>query len=395
MKRYWKLIAISLLTMIVIGAFYIQKSMASNANIGFTFETESGSEEELRDVIFYADYNVSDLYNLVQITKDDTNSLSDSSFLERILNMTHDPNMKALVNEKRNYMRKKDLNERLFYESEKVLAFFDIEYVPIYRENVQYNYTFVVDMLDKANDERITFEVEYPEGNQFANMYVEDVQVMDNQLKAIVSAMPVTEPRKYYLYTFNLSEEKLIDQQLIMASEPAGEDYVYTTLVSPPNHFVKQNYALFIRSSGEGIAEDDYIGMAKSPSLEYYLFDIWTGELKKLAVYDKGEAIVSIENDTLYLLKVVENGISIRTYNIPNESFGESHEFPIADDGTALMEIYKGKLYSAYRAPEEDNVASIVVGDLKEGELLYEGKLRKPTTSKDSSFYINHIDFIY
>ena len=68
MKRYWKIISICLVTLMVIGTFYIQSSFATNEHVKIEFEKVNGNEDEVKNVMLYGDYfvdhtSVSTVYN--------------------------------------------------------------------------------------------------------------------------------------------------------------------------------------------------------------------------------------------------------------------------------------------------------------------------------------------
>ena len=58
MKRYWKIISICFVTLIVIGTFYIQSSFATNEHVKIEFEKVNGNEDEVKNLMLYGDYLV-------------------------------------------------------------------------------------------------------------------------------------------------------------------------------------------------------------------------------------------------------------------------------------------------------------------------------------------------
>ncbi len=56
MKRYWKIILICFVTLMVIGTFYIQSSFATNDHLKIEFEKVNGNEGEVKNLMLYGDY---------------------------------------------------------------------------------------------------------------------------------------------------------------------------------------------------------------------------------------------------------------------------------------------------------------------------------------------------
>ena len=77
MKRYWKIISICFVTLIVIGTFYIQSSFATSEHLKIEFEKVNGNEDELKNIMLYGDYSGDrhyqyQLYKPLQITSEET-----------------------------------------------------------------------------------------------------------------------------------------------------------------------------------------------------------------------------------------------------------------------------------------------------------------------------------
>ena len=72
MKRYWKIISVCLITLIVIGTFYIQSSFATNEHLKIEFEKVNGNKGEVKNLVLYGDYFVGNLYQPLQITSEET-----------------------------------------------------------------------------------------------------------------------------------------------------------------------------------------------------------------------------------------------------------------------------------------------------------------------------------
>ena len=126
MKRYWKIISVCLITLIVIGTFYIQSSFATNEHLKIEFEKVNGNKGEVKNLVLYGDYFVGNLYQPLQITSEETINQNNVPFLQQLERITVSPIFEDLVKQHRNFMRGKDLMPTYFFEDENLLAYASI-----------------------------------------------------------------------------------------------------------------------------------------------------------------------------------------------------------------------------------------------------------------------------
>lgn len=113
MKRYWKIISICLVTLLVIGTFYTQSSFAANKRVEIEFEKVSGNEDEVKNVMIdgvYWDRSSQP----IQITNEETRDLNNQSFLQKLDRIHVPPMFDDLVKQQKNFMRSKDLVPNYF-----------------------------------------------------------------------------------------------------------------------------------------------------------------------------------------------------------------------------------------------------------------------------------------
>ena len=123
MKRYWKIILLCFVTVIVIGTFYISQALRTK-ELTIEFEKVSGNEDELKDLTFYGDYLVGNMYQPLQFTTEETFIPNDSSFIEQLSPEYNAPIFKKLIkNHKRIYAWKSNYHQITYYEDENVLVY--------------------------------------------------------------------------------------------------------------------------------------------------------------------------------------------------------------------------------------------------------------------------------
>ena len=93
MKRYWKTISICLVTLIVIGTFYIQSSFATNEHLKIEFEKVNGNKGEVKNLVLYGDYFVGNLYQPLQISSEETINQSNAPFLRQLERISFSANI--------------------------------------------------------------------------------------------------------------------------------------------------------------------------------------------------------------------------------------------------------------------------------------------------------------
>jgi len=106
MKRYWKILTLCLVTVIVLGTFYIQSSLASE-NIQIEFEKVSGDESLVENLEINADYVVGDIHQTLLISNEETSNLSNRSVVQQLTGLYAEAPSQKLVENYKQFMRGK------------------------------------------------------------------------------------------------------------------------------------------------------------------------------------------------------------------------------------------------------------------------------------------------
>ena len=141
-------------------------------------------------------------------------------------------------------------------------------------------------------------------------------------------------------------------------------------------------------------------GESKSVAREFIVYDIENNQSKKIAGPDEilgsigGESVIF--NSTIFIPSQSANGVEVNQYDIENEKWDTKLTFDLADikDGESpYMKIMNGKIYIIQLT---NNGHTIFIGDLKTGELLYEGKLKMNPgeDQKDYRLYFHEIEHV-
>lgn len=398
MKRYWKTISICLVTLLVIGTFYIQSSLATSVDIKIEFEKVHGDERELQKLMLSGDYLVDDpyLFQLLHITSEETINLTNMSFSQKLSRLGVPLYLEELVKKHKNFMRSKDFISNYFFEDENVVAYADIKH------SREQNFRFDIEVLTKQTNDKMSLRLDVPNRDDYGWMQVEDVQILDSELKIIARDFHLgNRKNELRVYTFDMDELKLISNDLIASISESENGWSDVSIVNNSDSMQRQKYYLInIGASEVQIVNSD--DESNPITNEFIVYDIENNQSKKLVASDEILASIdgttAIYNSTIYFIQHTVNGVDAIQYDIENEKWGETLSFDIADrrdsEEGAFTKILNGKLYTIHATTSGH---TIIISDLETGESLYEGKLKvtnQGEVQKNYQLYIHEIQSI-
>ncbi|MFC5589884.1 hypothetical protein ACFPRA_13340 [Sporosarcina soli] len=396
MKRYWKIISICFVTLLVIGTFYIQSSFATSEHLTVEFEKTNGNEDEVQNLMLYGDYLVdhNSWYQQqipLQMTSEETIDPTNLSFLQKLSRLGIPYPLEKLVEKHKNFMRSKDLEPNYFFEDEHVVAYAQIRNP---YERPMKDLTFEIEVLHKQSDEITAIQLEIPEKENYGWMNVDKVQVIDSELKVITRGFRIGGRDELRVYTFDLDEQKLVSHHTIASTPRIENGWSNLRIINDDGN----NYLLIKIET----IEDDMGHSDGKPNAayEFIVYDIVNNQSKKIVGSDEllgsiGSA--SIFNSTLFISSQSSNGVEINQYDIKNDKWGTKPAFDLGDaktDESPYMKAMNGKLYLIYATT---NGHTLFIGDVETGESLYEGQLKvknKGEDQKDYRLYFNRIEFV-
>ena len=398
MKRYWKIMSICLVTVLVIGTFYIQSSFATSNLVKIEFEKVTGNEDELQNIMLYASYAPNQSYPLhqsLQIINEETINPTKLPFSQK-LSRTGTPDLlKELVEKHKNFMRSKELTPNQFFEDENVVAYAQIK-DPY--DLPKKELTFEIEVLTKQSEDITAFQVDVPQKENYGWMQVVDVQVIDHELKVIVRG----ERAVLRVYTFDLNKQKLVNDDTI-ASIPQVENHRSDlSIINDTYYSIQRQKYLLIKIE---VFDNDSRYIDGKPNLvvnEFIVYDIENNQSKKIVrpndIVGSMDDSSAIYNSTILIPSRTANGLDISQYDIESDKWGETLSFDLSDmkvDGAGTFtKLMNGNLY-IIRATTSGH--TIVIGDLETGESLYEGKLtvtNQGEEQKDYQLYFHEIESV-
>jgi len=397
-KRYWKIMSICLVTILVIGTFYIQSSLATDNHIKIEFEKIIGNEDELQNIMLYGDLvpDYSYLSQRLQITGEETINLTNLSFSQKISRLGVPYYLEDLVERHKNFMRSKDFNPNHFFEDDNTVAYAHI------KDPSEGDFSFEIELLTKESEETTSFKLEVPEKENYGWMQVIDVQVIDGELKVITQGFRLgSKQHELRVYTVDVNTQKLVSDDVI-ASIPAVEDGWSDLRVINDTYSIQPQKYLLIRGKAfvnEEVYSDGEPNVVVNESIVY---DIENNQSKKMIASDEILGLMdgspAIHNSTLFIPSESANGVDIHQYDIENDKWGEILSFNLSDNKDnelgSHMQIMNGKLYTIHATTDGH---TIVIGDLETGESLYEGQLivtNEGKSQKDYQLYFYEIKYV-
>lgn len=381
MMRYWKIISITIISILAIGAFYIQSALAENNFLDFTFTIKSGDEEAVENLMLQGSYyGEGEQGQNVTIQTTGTTYSNNNSLLDSINPYYIDPKIKRLQKEYRSFMRGKENNIAPFYEDEKLLVYADVDWGSMINDQ---DFTFDIEVLEKESGETEAFELEVPEKNKYDYIYVENVQMADGELKVITrQSVKRKNQNEFHVYRFDVSAQKLISDDLITSyQDETDTGWSYTDLISSSNISGEENkYITFVKTILEDVQGEGGEIYSEEVAKELVTYNLETKQMKSTELPDEinGESHNAVLiGKMVYFGQDSEAGGELIAYNIESEEIDSNQTIDLLskeqEDFGLLMKIHEGKMYIANLFIDRDTNGKIAVIELDTGEILYEG----------------------
>jgi len=405
MKRYWKLISISVIIVLVIGTFYIQSSMASGSNPEFVFEKVSGNEQEIEGLTVFADFykgNTGGAY--LQISENGSVYNDGSTYVDRYQGINLSPELKRFIEDYRSFMRGKNLTPSYFYEDDKNIAYASIDWE---HNGVRpSDFMFDISVLDKETEEDMSFKLEVPQTERVLNYVdIESVQIVQDQLKIITQNQSYdgkipADIMEIHVYTIDIGEQKIGSDEIIVdSSEINPHQTIDVSMVgknwdkvsSPTMNFVFKNVIL------EEVEINEWEYGLEEVESDIFVYNLGTNEQERLDLPEElNEANTeTVNGSTIYFSRNLEETMEVMAYNYQSGEIEAEFSFDVpknnelqeSGEQTISYKIKNEKIYIVGTNKDSKTEAPITVADLKTGETLYEGKVAVENKEKLGSDY--------
>ena len=291
----------------------------------------------------------------------------------------------------------KKYHQVTYYEDENVLVYasFKGDFDPSPNRDVDFD----IEVLDKKTEETISFKSDVPFLEKYQWLNIEDVQVVHDELKLVVQGHGMKDGTDdLRVYTFDMKEQLLVGNEPIATADSKENtrtdirllNELYST-IQPQKFYVihKEIYETQdARNEGDAVT---YEGEPKVVANEVLVYNIENNEVKQLE--NPNEMIESIYRSSIlqssmYTFTQSGHAIEVNHYDFEKEEWAEKQTFHSeqakTSDNEPFVQLMNGKIYII---SSTNNGYTLLIGDLKTGKSLYEGKLHVKNQKEDPQRY--------
>ncbi|WP_085993520.1 hypothetical protein [Oceanobacillus senegalensis] len=386
--RYWKVIFISIMIVVGIGAHYVQSALAKSEFPEFVIETVNGDEKALEGITITGQYGavnpnqpltkvkagtLEELYEHLEITKEGTVYQEEKSYLDQMSGMNRNATIERLQEEYRNFMRGKGGSTSTFFENDKVLA-----YAGPFGFDPDHNGKLEIELLDKETNDKMTFQVKISETEVYNLINILDVQMVQDELVVMARSYGHGNPgekEEVHVYRIDVETQELISDEVILSTEGGtNTEWTHIGEVSGSYGIGTVNYFVFNVAQMKG----HRFHSATSEESKYVAYQYNTNEIVEITdLPDEvdGENVRNyVKGDSIYFIDTSDNNLKVNAYSIPNK------EFSTFDIQTTKNKMYQNNVIEMtndklYLVNSDQKQAMVYVVDLSTENLLYEGNI--------------------
>ncbi|KYD22138.1 hypothetical protein [Caldibacillus debilis] len=381
-KKYWKMVLLVTVIVFTVGAYYVQSRFAAAQYPDFVIRKVSGDEREAEPILIHSTYHEGEGENL-WIRAGGSEYWREQSYFERLKGANSFSFTKHLQKKYRNFMRGKEENDNSFFEDRDFVGYAAIE-TNLLRGYEPTDFAFTVACLDKKRKDTVSFRLPVPDREQYRIVYVEKVHVINGVMKVMTTNERPDGSTEDHVYTIDWRRKKMLNDEKIFSfvHDDGGSGYM-TAFVVKDDRKRRDRYAVFAKMRVEDVEGEDGQTITNTKNVELAIYDLETGErrterLPEQAIAGAEPALVS--GSTLYFQKLAENGIQIIAYDLEKGKIISDRVFavPRSERDSSLrdsiIKLTNERIYVA--VPDTDaKTGKILIGDLKSGKTLYEGRI--------------------
>ncbi|MER2180084.1 MAG: hypothetical protein ABS890_05535 [Carnobacterium inhibens] len=411
MKRYVKLIIIAVVILLSIGVYYIQPMFSADERPEFKIIANSGDETLSENMVLKGYYSENVMLGMgigddIKITPKGTTYYSDSSnrFQSQLSGSDYEK-INQLQEDYRSFMRGKEPSLANFFEDDTLLAY--AELTTNNYSSVTEDEEFKIEVLNKKTNKESSFSVDLPKGTNYSYMYIEDIEVANNQLIIVTNGYSLNnenEQDEHHFYSVSLPNEKIEKDERLQLDlvNLDGKQIQYVELLSGMNTVQTSKFLVYRVENGDAQSETELyeatyelIGV-NIESGEQFLIDL-SDEVGNQAL----SSAFSIEKDILYFYKKNKETITIYTYSLEQKELREMETAELSEaQKTALKEeitlsVHNGTAFFVNNDKIKGKDQQIMAFDLESGKAVFEGALieTKKQSATNSELYLYEVNF--
>ncbi|THE09789.1 hypothetical protein E1I69_21060 [Bacillus timonensis] len=384
MKRYWKILTLCLITVIVLGTFYIQSSLALE-NIRFEFEKVSGDESLVENLEINADYVVGDNHQTLLISNEETSNLSNRSVVQQLTGLYGEASAEQLISKYKSFMRGKNLLSSNFYEDEQVVVYASIEGKSINASSL--NSFFDIDVLDKKSEKSTSMKLDLPKTGSYGWVDIVDIQIKEGKLLVIARGSRINGGEDLVAYTIDLNGKKITNEEVVFSTPTVENGWSDFRFLNDYHSNGPEKYLLFKAEAFEHESSEGPTAIVD----DFIVYDVENNKIVKMELPE--DFVGNIENSSVvdsvvYIPVQTPNEIKVIQYEIETEKWDKKQIFGVEPSGNSegepFIKLQDGKIYIVRSVNDGHTLA---IGDLNTGETLYEGHLKVKNLKTDLEDY--------
>jgi hypothetical protein len=401
MKKYWKFAAIIVVIVLSIGTFHVNAATSAKQYPEFVIKTQSGDANEIKPLVLEGSYTDTTAMNYVstnlKITTDGS-TYNSRSFLDQVIG--HPPTLiKELQEKYRTFMRGKSSQVSSFFENNQLLAYADVDYnMSSLRSR---NFKFDISVLNKADGQINSFTVKVPDGGEFENVFVADVQMVKDELNLITqNTMRNTFYDEKHIYTIDMANQKISNHEAII-QVPEGQDDTHIDVQLIRTSPKKANEHLIIVKTEKKVVEDTESKREEVINQEILTYNLATKEKEKINVPDlrlDENQLSFFDGSTIYFMTLDGQELVVTPYSLVDEQIGSAFSIQLFGEKDIvygqMTTVKDGKLYVASSQMTSNIKGDVIVADAHSGETLFKGQLALVDSSIEKGqfeLYINEM----
>ncbi len=398
MKRYITSIILVCMSIVIIGTYYGKKMVSANDFPNYSIKTLEGHESEIKNVRLKGTVEKDDISSNVTITSNETIYQSQQSFMDRLTG-NNEPKIAELKKKHRSFMRGKQ-NIYSFYQDEDFIAYAEA----VYKFESANKFMFNIGLLDLASNKEISFEHAIP-GETSNGLHVLDVQLIHSKLKVVTKNylyINDEEQSEVHLYTFDLANQKLLNDEVIITPEQMKMGYdVIDTMENTP--LQPRKSIVFIKRSDASSQSGALVNNTEKPVIFEYVYE--KNQLETIQLPETlANRVVTSQNylfgDKLYIINQDAKGMHVTTFDIRNQSITNDETFLIHNSdwaGAFPLVIKNDRVYVLGTSDFEINKTAnlrpqLFIAELNTGKILYKGEVipKNPDQKYNTKPFVLH-----
>lgn len=395
MKKYWKLIAIGLITVISFTLFYLDIGSLSKQFPQFNINDIAGETTELNEVQIEGDLYF-DTYFYEESFKVDelgTNYYRDIPYFKRLYETNQGPKIEKLATNHRNFMRGKTAYEDNFYEDDDIVAYVN----ETFGFGGLNSNKFVIDVLDKASNKATGFSLTIPDRSDYWYIEIKKVLVSDNNLYIItrndssdnMDSNEMQNSQVINVYNVDLTKQEVIDvakidvmNGVLKNTDAYMEIETIFSEDASSEFFVVANGSTYHEPEQNEVYSNDEYGFEEVKTVRAIKYNIQTNEQQEISLDEENSLgmLLHFDKETISFVKIEKEEVSFKKVNQTDNKVLIEKELEVKSQSSydyLYAPIKNNKLYLLSTDYEPDEMTSVPlhVIDLMNFEIIYQGEV--------------------